>query len=311
MYRWMQFSVQDVESKIKTKEWPENMRTRGHHYTCPNSMIEMIEYHVDEHESLLTLANGIEHGGYLSVRFPIDLKLICLWVYDESAYMQHLYSTHQWVTDEGERPLMPKSNGYTLMISAFQSCEFGFGMQLSEEQLVKVNQHRDGKCYIYEDAAEDINNGSKMKPALKTLPFLAYFETGANSDGYRSYSHMCVQLEDCLDCCNVLFPEFEHKFLFSSSSGHCNKRNDGLDTNAVNKGFGGAQPRMESVIIEFEDGILGQYERTLQVGGTQHMIFQDGDSGQCLSMMLNQRTRIRRSSMKILLLLMSNVCPSI
>ena len=42
----------------------------------------------------------------------------------------------------------------------------------------------------------------------------------------------------------------------------------------MNKGYGGAQPKMRESIIKEEDGYLGMNQRTLTVGDTQTFIFQ-------------------------------------
>jgi hypothetical protein len=49
--------------------------------------------------------------------------------------------TRQWVGSNGARPLLPKSDGYGLMVLAFQSREWGFAMKLSERDLKIVSEH--------------------------------------------------------------------------------------------------------------------------------------------------------------------------
>jgi hypothetical protein len=48
---------------------------------------------------------------------------------------------------------VPKDEGQGLMILAFQSREFGFGMEICEEDLRKINEQRRGQKYVYETAA--------------------------------------------------------------------------------------------------------------------------------------------------------------
>lgn len=69
---------------------------------------------------------------------------------------------------------------------------------------------------------------------------LRVFDPGQSFDGYWSYSHMAVQTEGCMDCLKVLLPDFDHLLLFDYSSGHSKKRINGLDANAMSKGYGGS-----------------------------------------------------------------------
>ena len=54
--------------------------------------------------------------------------------------------------------------------------------------------------------------------------------------------HMTLQLEDVVDCLNVLCPEFDYLFLFDHSQGHARKRDGALDANKMSNNFGGSQP---------------------------------------------------------------------
>ena len=190
---------------------------RGHRFTGEDG-IEMIEFHVDDDEYFFETADqNTEYGGWLSSRKDPTLKPLLMWGQDECVFHQHRYNTKQWVTPEGQRPLMPKSDGGLLMISAFQSREMGFGWDLSVEQLEKVNVIRRGKKYHDEDAAVEVN-GSADKPDLTKSPFKIFFQPGANEEKYWNYSHTVVQLEDIMDCCSALLPEFQHAFLYDSSS---------------------------------------------------------------------------------------------
>ena len=100
------------------------------------------------------------------------------------------------------------------MISALQSCEFGFGLKISEEQLKEVNKYREGKKYMDEEAAKS-KRGSANKGALTRSPFVVEFNYGAQEQGYRNYENMVLKLEDCVDCLKVLLPEFNFLFLFT------------------------------------------------------------------------------------------------
>ena len=64
-------------------------------------------------------------------------------------------------------------------------------------------------------------------------PFVVEFEYGANSKGYWSYAHMVLQLEDCVDCLQVIAPQFDYLFLFDHSCGHDKQREDGLNVKNI------------------------------------------------------------------------------
>ena len=81
-------------------------------------------------------------------------------------------------------------------------------MKINEEQLAEINRHHEGKEYIDKDAAKS-NRGNTKKTALTSSPFVLEFEYGANAEGYWVYEHMVLQLEDCVDCLKVLYPEID------------------------------------------------------------------------------------------------------
>ena len=243
--------------------------------------INGIEFHVDDfqflHEHAATMGLG-SYGGTTSVRKPLDVKPLMIFGQDESVYSQFLFGNRQWVGPQGQRALLPKTDGLGLMISAFQSRETGFGLVISQLQMDEINQTRQGKTYVDIDAAMAIH-GQAAKKDLKQSPFVVYFELGSNNEGYWTYNHMAVQFEDCVDCLRVVYPHFDFAFLFDHSQGHAKKLVNGLDAYAMNRGYGGVQPRMRESVIKAEDGYLGMYERTLNVGDTQSFVFQPGDAG--------------------------------
>jgi hypothetical protein len=92
-------------------------------------------------------------------------------------------------------------------------------LQLNQEQLALINQHRNNKDYCDEKAAIKLRGTSK-KQALTKTPFIREFEYGQNSDGYWSYEHMVLQMEDCIDVMKVLHPDVDVLLLFDHSCGH-------------------------------------------------------------------------------------------
>ena len=69
------------------------------------------------------------------------------------------------------------------MISAFQSRETGFGVQISRIQMEEINEMRRGKNFADLDAAMAVH-GQVAKRDLKESPFVVSFELGVNNKGY-------------------------------------------------------------------------------------------------------------------------------
>jgi hypothetical protein len=117
------------------------------------------------------------------------------------------------------------------MVSAFSCGELGFGAKYTGDQLDKVNvERRRGrrKNYVDEISAKQKNGTSKKKP-LTESPFVRMLEYGANNDGYWTYEAIVLQMEDCVDCLQVLYPMFDFVFLFDHSNGHNRMKPDGLN----------------------------------------------------------------------------------
>ncbi len=71
----------------------------------------------------------------------------------------------------GERVLVPKDDAQGLMISMFQSREFGFGLEISDEDLKKVNEWRRGQHYLDESAAKGKRGKVKKRLTFKPICF--------------------------------------------------------------------------------------------------------------------------------------------
>lgn len=75
-----------------------------------------------------------------------------------------------------------KSEGPGLMVSAFQSREYGLGLpQLTEVHLMQINERRRGKDYREKDAAIEIS-GHSRKEELTESPFVLFFEYGKSKN---------------------------------------------------------------------------------------------------------------------------------
>ena len=75
-------------------------------------------------------------------------------------------------------------------------------MDITEEQMVRINEMKNGKEYFDTVAANEVN-GTALKPALTTSLFIHSFEFGGRN-GYWTGNHMILQTEDCIDCLKVI-----------------------------------------------------------------------------------------------------------
>ena len=162
---------------------------------------------------------------------------------DESVFAQYLHGSKTWVGPKEQRPLQPKSEGDGCMLSAFVSREFGFGRDLSEDELVRINTARRGigKTYIDTQAAMEILKLTDKPILTEESPFITYLYIWGNNEGYWNSYQMSLQLEDVVDCIQVLYPDFDIVFLFDHSQGHARKQNGALNSLHMSKTFGGAQ----------------------------------------------------------------------
>ena len=160
--------------------------------------------------------------------------------HDEAIIKQFTLLKKAWYGPNGETALVPKDEGMGIMISAMMSREFGWGFELTPEQLAKVNKKRAGENYEDAESATS-KRGNAVKAPLTESPFVREFEYGVNAQGYWSYEHMVMQLEDCIDCLKVVYPEIDFVFLLDHSCDHDRQREDGLNVAKMSKSFGGKQ----------------------------------------------------------------------
>ncbi|KAI2500759.1 hypothetical protein MHU86_13738 [Fragilaria crotonensis] len=195
--------------KVEVRERiSDDVGGQGYSYQEQPSGKEMIEFHVDDFDFLHSVAEEMGFGmfgGNLSVRKPLGLKPLMIFGQDESVFNQFLLKSRQWVGPLGQRPLLPKTDGMSLMLSAIQSRETGFGVPISRIQMEEINETRRGHNYVDLDAAIAVH-GQVSKKDLEESPFVVSFELGANNEGYWTYNHMSMQFEDCVDCIKVIYP---------------------------------------------------------------------------------------------------------
>jgi hypothetical protein len=171
-HRWIQ-----VEKK-KAEYLLENglvAKDSGYYYLYDNNQA-MVEFHVDDSPEFSSLVKHLPFKGMLSIQRPQGKSLI-IFGHDECIFKQYLMTNHSWKGYNGETAPVPKDDRAGLMISAFQSREFGFGIPLSEEQLKEINRYRKGKTYVDEEAAMATRH-TKLIKQLTTSPFCHEFEYG-------------------------------------------------------------------------------------------------------------------------------------
>ncbi|KAG7350939.1 hypothetical protein IV203_029977 [Nitzschia inconspicua] len=258
--RWIQIT------KEKVSELPSLSMDFGHEYM--EGDIKMVEFHEDYIDKAGMDLTQFEKKQ--SVRAPPNSPPLEFIGQDECVFFQNLVCSKNWVGSNGERPLLPKSEGDGVMLSAFQSRLTGFGREMSTDELQKVNEERLNKTYWDGEAALEVLK-STSKPPLTASPFVRKLLIGINNEGYWNSNHMAVQFEDVVDCLKVLYPSHEFVFLFDHSQGHNRKRKGALDVNNMNVSFGGKQERLRDTIIQNLEGYLGRYSPLLSVGDKQRM----------------------------------------
>ena len=113
-------------------------------------------------------------------------------------------------------------------------------MDITGEQLEVINNIRVDTTYTDKEAASYLN-GTKNKEILTESPFVRYPNYGAGKDGYWTYRHMVIQIEDCVNCLIFLYPQFQYQFELDHSSMYTMERPDGLSAtpDVINMGWRG------------------------------------------------------------------------
>jgi hypothetical protein len=207
-------------------------------------------------------------------------KALIMFGHDKCIFKQYTMSTKSWIGPYGETVPVPKDDGQGIMISAFQSREFGFGFDLTPYLLQEVNFTTQGKTHDDSKAAIS-KRGNAAKQPLTSTPFVIEFKYGANNDVYWAYEHMELQLEDCIDVLRRLYPQYDVLFMFDHSCGHDQQREDGLNVENMSKNYGGKQSELRTSLIKQEKGYHGQFPSNLNPGYVQSMVFLPGDEGPC------------------------------
>ena len=274
-HRWHTISSQERDRMIKDGDIGIDT---GYMYTSSDGSIRY-EYHIDDHPSFQKACKDLRFGGNLSVRKPEDKKKIMMLGQDEAIMRRNLFSLFSWTLPDGAKALLPKDEGQGIMVSAFTSREIGFGFSVPPECLDEINKIRDGTHYSDRQAAL-LLYGTSKKQKLESSPFVRELDYGKNNEGYWTYDHMVIQLEDCIDVLKFMFPDFDFLFFLDHSNGHDRMRPNGLNLNKVSMKFAGKQPEMRSSVLTSSCfGPFHDDSYALQVGSEQKMQFSENDPG--------------------------------
>ena len=83
----------------------------------------------------------------MSVRAPPGSNPLVVFGKDEVRSIQFLFGMNQCVYPEGKHALLSNTDVIYLMISAFKSGEFGWGYDITEDNLKGVNEKSSDKFY--------------------------------------------------------------------------------------------------------------------------------------------------------------------
>jgi hypothetical protein len=149
----------------------------------------MVELHIDDiKDELLTLIyHECPFGGKLSIRMQPEERPLLSFGHDECIFHQFIFTGHSWRGKNGEQPIIPKDEGYGLMVSTFQSRELEFGYKLTSEQLATVNYFWQSTRphYLETESALKVNDKTEESDLIQS-PFIKYFEYGymEGKEGY-------------------------------------------------------------------------------------------------------------------------------
>ncbi len=102
------------------------------------------------------------------MRYP-EGRMLIIWGHDEAIVKQFTLTSKSWVGTNGETAIVPKDDGCGIMISAFQSREFGFGLEISKIDMARVNTFRKDQVYKDETAAKAKCGDSKKSTYRYTV----------------------------------------------------------------------------------------------------------------------------------------------
>ena len=151
IFQWIQLLLEEAECLEKNGMIQENT---GYHYKDLTTGVNMVEYNVDICELFQERMNQeTQFSGTVSVRKGEQVHLLIILGHDKCIFKQYSLTKKAWIGPNGEAAIIPKDEVLGIRISTFTSREFRFGMELSGEQLARVNGFHEGKKYTDEQVA--------------------------------------------------------------------------------------------------------------------------------------------------------------
>ena len=141
----------------------------------------MRKYHIDTYPSFQSIQAG------LYVQKPLNSRPIIIYGHDETVVKSNIFSSRCWHNPSGAGELLPKSDGYSLMISALTSRVDGLGARITEQQLVEINESRENGewCeYISINSAIEVYGTTKKQALTSKHSLIQYFELDVQNEGY-------------------------------------------------------------------------------------------------------------------------------
>jgi hypothetical protein len=126
----------------------------------------------EKSKALLQQLVTTDFGGNLSVRLDSSFKPLIIFGHDECIFKQFLMPSKQLYDPNRETFIRPKDKGLGIMILAFQSRKFGFGLDTTESDLSEENRRQQGVKYRDTQAAMDTRKTEYKEPPTMSPFFL-------------------------------------------------------------------------------------------------------------------------------------------
>lgn len=191
---------------------------------------------------------------------------------DESGFALNSMGKKRWII-KGKMPLLPKTEGNTLMVSMLINSFTGAGLKMLPSEIEEANVIL--RTMGLEEIKEEVG--------------IQIFELGANKEGYWNAATFQNQIKKYQICLALRYPTYQLVLEVDWSAGHMKDGENALGLQKINSKFGGKSRQMRDSILEdaeclgdyadyIEDGKTVTYIRKYNVGDTQSSTFQPGDS---------------------------------
>ncbi|CAM9929877.1 unnamed protein product, partial [Sphacelaria rigidula] len=143
--------------------------------------------------------------------------------------------------------LRKKTSGRGETVSAVHGEVLGFGADLPDGILAKVNEFR--KCV--------------GRPKLTPSPRLRCMKYGKNREGYRGFKKFEEQVVDYMDIFEVTYPEKQLMLVVDHSAGHAEYCEDGRHAGHMSVRYGGMQKLLRDT--QLTEGFVGSQEANMHL----------------------------------------------